>query len=83
VRTWVADRSGSAGASGAPREPSLRDRMAAGMITGGIGSALSCPLDVVRTRMQVADARASYVLRIRSDSPFELARSRRNDVVLR
>ena len=34
------------------REPRLRELMAAGMLTGGVGAALSCPLDVVRTRMQ-------------------------------
>lgn len=33
-------------------EPSLAHRMASGMFTGGLGSMLSCPLDVIRTRMQ-------------------------------
>ena len=33
----------------------LTNRMISGMFTGGLGSMLSCPLDVVRTRMQ-ADA---------------------------
>lgn len=42
VRSWVSG----------DREPGLSDRMIAGMFTGGLGSALSCPLDVVRTRMQ-------------------------------
>ena len=46
VRNWVS--------SGA-REPTLRDRMISGTLTGGIGSAASCPLDCVRTRLQ-ADA---------------------------
>ena len=33
----------------------LTNRMIRGLFTGGLGSMLSCPLDVVRTRMQ-ADA---------------------------
>lgn len=33
-------------------EPTLMHRIGSGMITGGIGSMISCPLDVVRTRMQ-------------------------------
>jgi hypothetical protein len=33
-------------------EPSPYHRLLSGMITGGIGSMISCPLDVVRTRMQ-------------------------------
>ena len=33
----------------------IRHRILSGMITGGLGSMISCPLDVVRTRMQ-ADA---------------------------
>ncbi|CAB9506709.1 uncoupling protein [Seminavis robusta] len=33
----------------------IRNRILSGMITGGLGSMLSCPLDVVRTRLQ-ADA---------------------------
>lgn len=33
----------------------IRHRILSGMVTGGLGSMLSCPLDVVRTRMQ-ADA---------------------------
>jgi hypothetical protein len=37
------------------REPNLKDRMISGTLTGAIGSAISCPLDCVRTRMQ-ADA---------------------------
>lgn len=37
------------------KEPTLRDRIASGMVTGGIGSMISCPLDVIRTRLQ-ADA---------------------------
>lgn len=35
--------------------PKLYHRIASGMFTGGLGAALTCPLDVVRTRMQ-ADA---------------------------
>ena len=35
-----------------PQEPTLFHRLLSGMITGGIGSMISCPLDVVRTRMQ-------------------------------
>jgi hypothetical protein len=34
-------------------EPTLLNMMVAGSITGAIGSAISCPLDCVRTRMQV------------------------------
>ena len=33
-------------------EPTLAHRLMSGMFTGGLGSMLSCPLDVVRTRMQ-------------------------------
>ena len=33
-------------------DPTLAHRMLSGMFTGGLGSMLSCPLDVVRTRMQ-------------------------------
>ena len=34
------------------REVALKHRLMSGMLTGGIGSMLSCPLDVVRTRLQ-------------------------------
>eukprot|EP00587_Corethron_hystrix_P007074 CAMPEP_0113300528 /NCGR_PEP_ID=MMETSP0010_2-20120614/2119_1 /TAXON_ID=216773 ORGANISM="Corethron hystrix, Strain 308" /NCGR_SAMPLE_ID=MMETSP0010_2 /ASSEMBLY_ACC=CAM_ASM_000155 /LENGTH=257 /DNA_ID=CAMNT_0000153965 /DNA_START=62 /DNA_END=835 /DNA_ORIENTATION=+ /assembly_acc=CAM_ASM_000155 len=40
---------------GADDEPTLRDQLTAGAITGGVGSALFAPVDVVRLRMQ-ADA---------------------------
>ena len=33
-------------------EPTLYHRILSGMVTGGLGSMISCPLDVVRTRMQ-------------------------------
>ena len=33
-------------------DPTLAHRLMSGMFTGGLGSMLSCPLDVVRTRMQ-------------------------------
>lgn len=33
-------------------EPMLYHRLLSGMVTGGLGSMISCPLDVVRTRMQ-------------------------------
>lgn len=33
-------------------QPTLGERISSGMATGALGSALSCPLDVVRTRMQ-------------------------------
>ncbi|KAL3803684.1 hypothetical protein HJC23_003738 [Cyclotella cryptica] len=33
-------------------DPTWVHRLVSGMITGGVGSMLSCPLDVVRTRMQ-------------------------------
>ena len=36
-------------------KPGLQHRIVSGMFTGGLGSMLTCPLDVVRTRMQ-ADA---------------------------
>ena len=36
-------------------EPTLHQRLLSGMLTGALGSMVSCPLDVVRTRMQ-ADA---------------------------
>jgi len=39
----------------ASKEPTLRDQLLAGAITGGVGSALFAPVDVVRLRMQ-ADA---------------------------
>lgn len=35
--------------------PTLKDRIMSGMMTGALGAVLTCPLDVVRTRMQ-ADA---------------------------
>lgn len=41
--------------SSSSQTPTLQHRMASGMVTGGLGSMLSCPLDVVRTRLQ-ADA---------------------------
>jgi hypothetical protein len=41
--------------SSSSQTPTLQHRMASGMMTGGLGSMLSCPLDVVRTRLQ-ADA---------------------------
>eukprot|EP00588_Corethron_pennatum_P020317 CAMPEP_0194329722 /NCGR_PEP_ID=MMETSP0171-20130528/49186_1 /TAXON_ID=218684 /ORGANISM="Corethron pennatum, Strain L29A3" /LENGTH=249 /DNA_ID=CAMNT_0039090533 /DNA_START=59 /DNA_END=804 /DNA_ORIENTATION=- len=40
---------------GSDDEPTLRDQLIAGAITGGVGSALFVPVDVVRLRMQ-ADA---------------------------
>lgn len=42
IRDWVSGEDDHA----------LQHRMLSGMITGGLGSMLSCPLDVVRTRMQ-------------------------------
>jgi hypothetical protein len=59
VREWVQEtqrqqgRSGRRAGSGA--ELGLHGRILAGAITGGVGSALFCPIDVVRVRMQ-ADA---------------------------
>uniref|UniRef100_A0A7S4M9V5 Mitochondrial carrier protein n=1 Tax=Odontella aurita TaxID=265563 RepID=A0A7S4M9V5_9STRA len=44
-------------AGGGGGEPGLAHRMASGMLTGGLGSMLSCPLDVVRTRMQADSGR--------------------------
>eukprot|EP00429_Kryptoperidinium_foliaceum_P010418 CAMPEP_0176002048 /NCGR_PEP_ID=MMETSP0120_2-20121206/444_1 /TAXON_ID=160619 /ORGANISM="Kryptoperidinium foliaceum, Strain CCMP 1326" /LENGTH=289 /DNA_ID=CAMNT_0017334621 /DNA_START=149 /DNA_END=1018 /DNA_ORIENTATION=- len=38
-------------------EPQLHHRMASGMFTGGLGAMLTCPLDVVRTRMQAEAGR--------------------------
>ena len=46
ARDWLSAKSGT---------PDLQHRIASGMFTGGLGSMLTCPLDVVRTRMQ-ADA---------------------------
>jgi hypothetical protein len=46
TRDWMSSSSAT---------PTLQHRMASGMVTGGLGSMLSCPLDVVRTRLQ-ADA---------------------------
>ena len=37
---------------GSGKEDNLTHRMLSGCLTGGLGSMLSCPLDVVRTRMQ-------------------------------
>ena len=37
---------------GADGEPGIQHRMMSGMLTGGLGAALTCPLDVVRTRLQ-------------------------------
>jgi hypothetical protein len=33
-------------------QPTLQQRMISGMFTGGLGAMISCPLDVVRTRLQ-------------------------------
>lgn len=38
---------------GAEQEPGLGSKIAAGALTGAIGSAVFCPIDVVRVRMQV------------------------------
>lgn len=38
--------------SGGDEGPKLHHRIASGMFTGGLGAMLTCPLDVVRTRMQ-------------------------------
>jgi hypothetical protein len=46
TRDWLASSNGS---------PQLIHRIGSGMFTGGLGAMLTCPLDVVRTRMQ-ADA---------------------------
>ena len=43
------------GSSSDGKQPTLKHRMISGMGTGAIGAMLTCPLDVVRTRMQ-ADA---------------------------
>lgn len=52
--------------------PTLTDRMLSGMICGGIGSCLSCPLDVVRTRMQADSGlikNGQYVTGLRRGKP--------------
>jgi hypothetical protein len=59
TRDWLASNNASSSSSdsnsGNSSPPQLYHRMASGMVTGGLGSMLTCPLDVVRTRMQ-ADA---------------------------
>jgi hypothetical protein len=51
TRDWLASRRGMSRNT----EPTLANRIESGMFTGGLGAILTCPLDVVRTRMQ-ADA---------------------------
>mmetsp|Transcript_11434 Transcript_11434/g.21751 ORF Transcript_11434/g.21751 Transcript_11434/m.21751 type:complete len:297 (-) Transcript_11434:131-1021(-) len=52
VGLYASARDFLAGTMNGGGEPSLAHRIASGMFTGGLGSMLSCPLDVVRTRMQ-------------------------------
>mmetsp|Transcript_57128 Transcript_57128/g.121262 ORF Transcript_57128/g.121262 Transcript_57128/m.121262 type:complete len:300 (-) Transcript_57128:222-1121(-) len=52
TRDWLASKNG---ANTRHVTPTLIDRICSGMFTGGLGAMLTCPLDVMRTRMQ-ADA---------------------------
>ncbi|KAL9179599.1 hypothetical protein ACHAXT_008889 [Thalassiosira profunda] len=63
----IRDRLG--GGSG---DPTLVHRMISGMLCGGIGSMLSCPLDVVRTRLQADSGvmqNGKYVTGLRRGKP--------------
>lgn len=40
--------------------PQIQHRLASGMFSGGLGAILSCPLDVVRTRMQAETGKLGY-----------------------
>lgn len=56
IRDWISSRNGNGNNNNnQPTKPTIKDRMISGSITGAFGSALSCPLDCIRTRMQ-ADA---------------------------
>lgn len=54
---WLSDRTST---SAEQRGPTVFHRLASGMLTGGIGSLLSCPLDVVRTRLQADAGKICY-----------------------
>lgn len=54
ARDWLASATNttSTPTSASRSDPQIHHRLVSGMFTGGLGAMLTCPLDVIRTRMQ-------------------------------